>query len=65
MVVDEEIICRKDDFVPFKEKYKNPINFAAGSIRLLSSKEYEKRNLSFIAWDVIEGFPQQRNFGKN
>ena len=64
LVVDGEIICRKDDFIPFKEKYKNPRNFAAGSIRLLSSKECEKRNLSFIAWDVIEGFPATNEFWK-
>lgn len=62
LVVDGEIICRKDDFFPFKEKYKNPRNFAAGSIRLLSSKECEKRNLSFIAWDVIEGVPTANEF---
>lgn len=56
VVVDGEIICRKDDFIPFANEYKNPRNFAAGSIRLLSSKECAARNLSFIAWDLIEGF---------
>jgi len=62
LVVDGEIICRKDDFVPFKEKYKYPRNFAAGSIRLLSSKECENRNLLFIAWDTIEGVPTAKEF---
>lgn len=56
LVIDGEIICRKDNFISFQDKYKNPRNFAAGSIRLLSSKECSKRNLSFIAWDVIEGY---------
>ena len=53
-IVDGEIICRKDDFEEFKEKYKNPRNFAAGSIRLLSSEECAKRKLSFVAWDLID-----------
>lgn len=56
LVVDGEIICRKDDFAPFEKEYKNPRNFASGSIRLLSSKECFKRNLSFIAWDMVEGY---------
>ncbi len=60
VVVDGEIICRKDDFIPFANEYKNPRNFAAGSIRLLSSKECTGRNLSFIAWDLIEGFDTNR-----
>ena len=62
LVADGEIICRKDDFVPFKEKYKYPRNFAVGSIRLLSSKECEKRNLSFIASDTIDGVPSAKEF---
>jgi len=51
LTVDGEIICTYDDFKPFKDKYKNPRNFAAGSIRLLNSSESASRNLSFIAWD--------------
>lgn len=54
LVVDGEIICKTNDFIPFSEEYKNPRNFAAGSIRLLDPKICERRNLSFIAWDVIE-----------
>lgn len=49
--IDGEIICTYKDFKPFKEKYKNPRNFASGSIRLLDSKECEKRHLTFVAWD--------------
>ena len=55
LVVDGEIICATDDFVEFAQEYKNPRNFAAGSIRLLDPKECEKRKLTFVAWDVIEG----------
>ena len=38
-----------------KDKYANPRNFAAGSIRQLSSAEAASRDLSFIAWDLIKG----------
>ena len=55
LVVDGEIICTTKNFEMFASEYKNPRNFAAGSIRLLDSKECAKRKLSFIAWDVIEG----------
>lgn len=61
-VVDGEIICTEQDFEAFKEEYKNPRNFAAGSIRLLDSKECESRNLSFVVWDVIEGLPNNNSF---
>lgn len=53
LVIDGEIICTYDNFKPFSSIYKNPRNFAAGSIRLLNSKECAARNLTFVAWDVI------------
>lgn len=53
LVIDGEIICTYDDFEEFDAKYKNPRNFAAGSIRLLSSVECSVRRLQFVAWDVI------------
>ena len=56
LVIDGEIICSYDDFEEFSDEYKNPRNFAAGSIRLLDSSECAKRNLRFVAWDVIEGY---------
>ena len=56
LVVDGEVICTYDDFKFWAATYKNPRNFASGSIRLLDSKECAKRNLTFIAWDVIKGF---------
>ena len=55
LVVDGEIICTYDDFEYFKDSYKNPRNFAAGSIRLLDANECAKRRLTFIAWDAIQG----------
>ncbi len=53
LTVDGEIICKTHNFKEFENEYKNPRNFASGSIRLLDSKECEKRNLSFIAWDAV------------
>lgn len=53
LVVDGEVICTYDNFKNFKNEYKNPRNFASGSIRLLDSNESANRKLSFIAWDLI------------
>ena len=53
LVIDGEIICTYTDFESFSSEYKNPRNFAAGSIRLLDSKECARRNLTFIVWDVL------------
>ena len=58
LVIDGEIICLDKDFEPFSEEYANSRNFAAGSIRLLDSKECAKRNLTFVVWEVVQGFPQ-------
>ena len=60
-IVDGEIICTLTDFEIFASDYKNPRNFAAGSIRLLDSKECSKRKLTFIAWDIVEGFNDFNN----
>jgi len=54
LIIDGEIICTYEDFKEFENEYKNPRNFAAGSIRLLDSKESSKRKLTFIAWDIID-----------
>ena len=56
LVVDGEVICTYKDFNDYFSNYKNPRNFASGSIRLLDSKECEKRKLVFVAWEVIKGF---------
>lgn len=61
IIIDGEIICTLTDFEIFASDYKNPRNFAAGSIRLLDSKECSKRRLTFIAWDIIEGFDEFNN----
>ena len=54
-IVDGEIIVDLDSFYNLNEEYKHPRNYAAGSIRLLNSKESAMRKLTFIAWDVIKG----------
>ena len=53
LVIDGEIICTTHDFEEFSSQYKNPRNFAAGSIRLLDAEVCAKRNLTFVVWDVI------------
>ena len=53
LVIDGEIICTYTDFESFSSEYKNPRNFAAGSIRLLDAKECASRNLTFVVWDVL------------
>lgn len=58
LVVDGEVICTYDDFEFFANEYKNPRNFAAGSIRLLDSKECAERRLKFVAWDVLKGMDE-------
>lgn len=59
VIIDGEVICTYKDFKEFKENYKNPRNFASGSIRLLDSEECHKRHLTFVAWDVIKGGPHK------
>ena len=53
LVIDGEIICTYTNFEKFSNDYKNPRNFAAGSIRLLDAKECARRNLTFVVWDII------------
>ena len=53
LTVDGEIICTYENFEQFSSEYKNPRNFASGSIRLLDSRECATRNLSFVAWDAF------------
>ena len=70
LVVNGEIICPIDVFEEnFSEDYKNPRNFAAGSIRLLASEECKMRQLKFVAWDCVSGtdfkfFEERLNFLK-
>lgn len=53
IIIDGEIICTYKDFEKVKGDYKNPRNFASGSIRLLDGNECHNRNLTFVAWDII------------
>ena len=62
LIVDGKIICTYEDFEPFSTEYKNPRNFASGSIRLLDSNECAKRPLTFVAWNVIKGFDNENSF---
>ena len=55
LVVDGEVICTYEDFEDFSDTYKNPRNFASGSIRLLDSRASAQRRLTFVAWDCITG----------
>lgn len=64
LIIDGEIVCLYNDFTNFENEYKNPRNFAAGSIRLLDANECSKRKLTFIAWDVIKGFEDYNSFGR-
>lgn len=61
LIVDGEVVCFDYDFVDFQKEYANSRNFAAGSIRLLDSHECEKRKLTFVAWEVVEGFEEIRD----
>lgn len=58
IVIDGEIICDYNNFKYFENEYKNPRNFASGSIRLLNSEESAMRKLSFVAWDLIKNFEE-------
>lgn len=60
LIVDGEIICTDQNFIPFANDYKNSRAFAAGSIRLLDSQECSKRNLTFVAWNVVKGFEEHK-----
>ena len=61
VIIDGEIICTYSDFETFSTEYKNPRNFASGSIRLLDSNECKKRKLQFVVWDLIEPFQDLSN----
>ena len=55
LTIDGEVICTYEDFKNFSDTYKNPRNFASGSIRLLDSRASAQRKLTFVAWDCITG----------
>lgn len=52
----EAVILQKDfDIINKNDDFRNPRNAASGALSLLDLSVVEKRRLSFIAWDVIEG----------
>lgn len=54
LIVDGEIIVTNDNWRKHqKDGYKTQRAYASGSLRLLDSKECSKRDLSFVAWDII------------
>lgn len=55
VIIDGEIICTYKDFEQLQDKFANPRNFAAGSIRLLDAAECATRKLTFVAWDCLKG----------
>ena len=63
ITIDGEIICKYSDFKKWSKDYRNPRNFASGSIRLLDSKECYYRDLTFIAWNLVT--PIENSFIKN
>ena len=64
LVVDGEVICTYEDFEDFSSTYKNPRNFASGSIRLLDSRASSQRRLTFVAWDCITGLDEYKNLSQ-
>lgn len=66
VIVDGEILCRQNVFENnFADQYSNARNFTAGSIRLLDSKECEKRGLEFWAWALIKSDFKTSSFNAN
>lgn len=63
VIVDGEVIVTRDTFAKLREKfvdnkgnkYKNPRNFASGSIRLHDSSRAAERGLMFVAWKFVKG----------
>lgn len=57
LIVDGEVICDTETFNKyFAKDYKNPRNYAAGSLRRLDANENKESGLTFVAWDIIKGF---------
>ena len=61
VVIDGEVIATYRDFNAINNglaedvQYKHIRNYASGSVRLLDSKESEKRKLKFVAWKLVSG----------
>ena len=63
--VDGEVIVRRTLFARLREKfldkkgktYKNPRNYAAGSVRLHDSGKTAERGIEFVAWKFSTNYP--------
>lgn len=62
LILDGEVICTTENFKEFSDEYKNPRNFAAGSIRLLDAEECKKRKLDFVVWNIEKGYEESNSF---
>lgn len=58
LVVDGEAVILQHDFDAINKngEFKNPRNLAAGTLASLDTSLCHSRRLSFIAWDLIEGY---------
>lgn len=71
VTVDGEIIVKWDVFERMNEgalegeDFSHPRNYASGSIRQLDTKITKDRQLSFIAWKLIEAPKFSNSFGQN
>ena len=71
VTVDGEIIVKWDVFKKMNEgilegeDFSHPRNYASGSIRQLDTKITKDRQLSFIAWKLIEAPPFSKHFKEN
>ena len=71
VIVDGEMIVKTNVFKEINselsenEQFSHPRNFAAGSIRQLSTQITKERNLSFIAWKYISGPDFSNSFAEN
>jgi DNA ligase (NAD+) len=64
LILDGEVLCTYKNFESFRDEYKNPRNFASGSIRLLDANECKKRKLTFVVWNIVKGFEEENSFMK-
>ena len=71
VTVDGEIIVKMDVFERMNEEaiegedFSHPRNYASGSIRQLDTKVTKERQLSFIAWKLIEAPQFSNSFKEN
>ena len=67
LVIDGESIITNSDFEMLKaenDKLRNSRNLAAGTLGSLTLEDVKKRKLTFLAWDVIEGFEDSHSYSE-